>query len=103
MLFSQSVSSASISSVCTLLAIEREASRNIIVELHSGRVSAAESDEINPSGVHNNSSLVAHVQQSPHGFPPVWSIIQRALVHIHANEFICELGIKIVGELQCVG
>jgi len=38
-----------------------------------------------------------------HGFSPVWPIIQRALIHVHADEFIRELGIEIAGKLQRIG
>src|SRR5438445_106501 len=44
-----------------------------------------ESHKINPSRLRNNSRLISHVQQSPHGFSPVWPIIQRALIHVHAE------------------
>jgi len=62
-----------------------------------------ESHKINPSRLRNNSRLISHVQQSPHGFSPVWPIIQRALIHVHADEFIRELGIEIAGKLQRIG
>src|SRR5271168_1801279 len=44
-----------------------------------------------------------HIEQPHHGLAPVWTIIQRPLVHIHPNEPVGGLRIEIAGELHGIG
>ena len=58
--------------------------------------------EIDLCGVWNDASRVSHVQQAAHRFAAVGAVIQRALVHVHANELIRQLGIEVSSELHGV-
>src|SRR5258708_2562030 len=51
----------------------------------------------------NNSCLVSHIEQPPHGFAAVVPIVEGALVDVHANEFVGELGIEIASKLHRIG
>ena len=46
---------------------------------------------------------MSHVQQAAHGFASIRAIVQGALVDVHADKLVGELGIDIARELHGVG
>jgi len=50
----------------------------------------------------NDVALVTHFQQTSDGLATLLAIVQRALVHIHADEAAGELTVKITGKLHGV-
>src|ERR1039458_8425369 len=55
--------------------------------------------EIDSGFLRNDSCLVAHVEQTAHGFAAIGAVIEGALVDVHADEFVGELGVQVAGEL----
>ena len=43
---------------------------------------------------------MAHSKQLANGLFPVFAVIERALVHVHAHEAVCQLRVKIAGKLH---
>src|SRR6516164_474319 len=60
-------------------------------------------DKLQPRFFGNNPRVVSHLEQAPHGLAALWSIVQSALVHIHADELVGQFLIEIAGELHGVG
>ena len=46
---------------------------------------------------------MSHVEQAAHGFAAIGSIVEGALVYVHADEPVGQLGVEIAGELHGVG
>ena len=69
---------------------ELEASSLLCGEIHSGFLG-------------NDSCFVAHVEQAAYRFSSIGAVVEGALVHVHADEFVGELGVEVAGELHGVG
>jgi len=60
-------------------------------------------DEID-LGLHgNDASLESHIQQLADGFAAIFSVVQRALVDVHAHKLIGQRGVQVASELHGVG
>src|ERR1041384_8682002 len=90
----------------------RRCGSDILISERSEVSSSASAISFQPSGhkallckVHswldrNNSRAMAHVEQAADGFFAVGTIVERALIHIHADELVRHLRIEVAGELQ---
>src|SRR5271154_6572495 len=89
MLFSQSVSSASMSSAWDIGSL-------------SDKLSTL------PNPIHarlgsDDSRFVAHIEEAHDCFAALWTIVERSFVYVHADEAICGLGVQIAGKLHGIG
>ena len=57
-------------------------------------------DEVNLYGVGNNPALMAHGEKLANRLFPIVAVIKCALVHVHADEPVGHLRIKIPSELH---
>src|SRR6266403_5031126 len=59
-------------------------------------------DPIDSRRLRNNPRVVPHLEQPPHRFAAVVSVIQSTFVDVHTDKLIGKLGIEIAGELHGV-
>src|SRR4051812_21892646 len=50
----------------------------------------------------NNSRRVRPIQKSPYGFPPLLTVIQSPMVHVHSNKLISQFHPHVPRKLQSV-
>src|SRR6202044_1777950 len=67
----------------------------------------AKSYQLLPSPIHarfrpDNPRFVPHIQQPSHGFAAVRTVIECALVHVHADKLVSLFRVEIAGKLHCV-
>ena len=61
---------------------------------------AAVVDPIDVSRVWDHAGAVAHVEQAVHGFAAVITIVEGALVHVHAHELVGEIAVEVAREMR---
>ena len=58
--------------------------------------------KLHVNGFGDDAGLVRLVQQSPDGFAATFAVVERPVIHVHADEFISERLIHVAGILQRV-
>src|SRR5580698_276225 len=60
-------------------------------------------DEVDIGAVGNDATIVAHIEKLTDGFAAVRTVVEGALIDIHAHETVGEGGVEVASELHGVG